>query len=201
MIADGRITVHPRACGELESPVLLIDLSSGSSPRMRGTRHCDPVVPGGSPVHPRACGELTPMQMSVAAAVGSSPRMRGTLHDPPGAGGQRPVHPRACGELKSNVGEERGVGGSSPRMRGTPQSALSWSLVLRFIPAHAGSSSELQSTSRGSTVHPRACGELLRKGAGTPVYAVHPRACGELFSPFYVSVFNYGSSPRMRGTQ
>ena len=51
----------------------------------------------------------------------------------------------------------------------------------RIIPAHAGNSDPLTSTSRRGTDHPRACGELFRN-LGT---------LGSLF----------GSSPRMRGTQ
>ena len=50
----------------------------------------------------------------------------------------------------------------------------------RFIPARAGNSSIEAAHSRNSTVHPRACGELL----------CQVRGLGELL----------GSSPRVRGT-
>ena len=93
------------------------------------------------------------------------------------------VHPRACGEL-------------SPTSR-------SAELNSRFIPAHAGNSTELgvlQRTDSRASVHPRACGETLRP---CPTYeapqSVHPRACGELIDRLMLRQCD-GSSPRMRGT-
>ena len=96
--------------------------------------------------------------------------------------------------------------GSSPRMRGTlPLPGQSWSTIRfipahagnssihphypmgRFIPAHAGNSSSIISLSKVTTVHPRACGELI---AG-PDYSVLSSTQDSMES---------GSSPRMRGT-
>ena len=110
---------------------------------------------------------------------GSSPRLRGTdwlstrrLHcvrHIPDA-----VHPRACGEqlnssprLRGN--ELLGISGSSPRLRGTgasgrPDEGTPVSNMLRFIPAPAGNSRWLGSSSEAqpSSVHPRACGEQMK---------------------------------------
>ena len=77
-LSVGPLTVHPRACGELDYGGSGVDFRDGSSPRVRGTRPS--LVPfrrrrrfiparagnssaiqhekGGTPVHPRACGEL-----------------------------------------------------------------------------------------------------------------------------------------------
>jgi len=92
------IPVHPRACGEHLSLMVITEWHAGSSPRMRGTRNHrlverrdhrfipahagnTHVIQRGTaaiPVHPRACGEHTLTTDDAAIAAGSSPRMRGT---------------------------------------------------------------------------------------------------------------------------
>ena len=152
----------------------------GSSPRMRGT-----------PCH----------QVLRVGPEGSSPRMRGTPSRPcPGlrldrfipahAGNSalagptpisRSVHPRACGELHFRICSSLAVCGSSPRMRGTLCSTRARYALRRFIPAHAGNSHSGLRDSLPSSVHPRACGELIYS------YLI------------YSSIG--GSTPRMRGTR
>ena len=179
----GRHQVHRRACGELIPCPSFAHVSSGSSPRMRGTRSTTArSASGSSPasVHPRACGELCTATTARIISNGSSPRMRGTPLSPrldrwqirfiPAHAGnsvrpvfhasQPSVHPRACGELTSADYAETTNTGSSPRMRGTP------SLILFF----------------------------------RSVLAVHPRACGELMREDIEKAKQFGSSPRMRGT-
>ena len=151
-------------------------------------------------VHPRACGEQGMAGLGRARAAGSSPRMRGTGHyfghaPPPSrfipahAGNrrnrivkptQRAVHPRACGEQRLGRFLRVRRLGSSPRMRGTVFNGKKASYDVRFIPAHAGNSSDWQSAGGSGTVHPRACGEQS--------------SCSNSAKP------SVGSSPRMRGT-
>ena len=151
--------VHPRACGELRYAFLWLSANSGSSPRMRGTR-------------PGLRHGLERARFIPAHAGNSPPQVtRRTLP---------PVHPRACGELDCKHFEDRVDSGSSPRMRGTHRQHERRSALVRFIPAHAGNSLPLFSSS------------ILT--------AVHPRACGELHAPPGRAVPRYGSSPRMRGT-
>ena len=89
---------HPRGCGEHYGWAGGVDLSEGSSPRMRGTltRGFSSAVDGGiipadagntafrhgMPVqlwdHPRGCGEHWCNGLAVSTTCGSSPRMRGT---------------------------------------------------------------------------------------------------------------------------
>ena len=96
--AARRITVHPRACGELCGFIVVGRYGAGSSPRMRGTHdrrtlrtlqnRFIPAHAGNSnhrvnqgnrgAVHPRACGELPPKRSVLPLHTGSSPRMRGT---------------------------------------------------------------------------------------------------------------------------
>ncbi len=90
------------------------------------------------------------------------------------------VHPRACGEHPSAITGKRPNAGSSPRMRGTRLVAGGAAVTWRFIPAHAGNTTQM--------------------GIQVIICSVHPRACGEhhLSSPGRVPI--PGSSPRMRGT-
>jgi len=95
---DKPCAVHPRACGEHLTPAVSVTGNRGSSPRMRGTRRCQPFyrdakrfIPahaGNTPrkaprlltstVHPRACGEHVRQNRFTIFRFGSSPRMRGT---------------------------------------------------------------------------------------------------------------------------
>ena len=90
---------HPRVCGEHYQPFLFLCAGGGSSPRMRGTRHCHvvsfiasgiiPAYAGNTSSgllswlffwdHPRVCGEHPYFAITRDDNKGSSPRMRGTL--------------------------------------------------------------------------------------------------------------------------
>ena len=91
-----------------------------------------------------------------------------------------PVHPRACGEQAPRNIMSTGSLGSSPRLRGTAAQETALRPVSRFIPALAGNSLKLVVIPMPPPVHPRACGEQLKK---------HPPQDGD-----------HGSSPRLRGT-
>ena len=152
-----------------------------------------------SPVHPRGCGEYGGILGRSALDAGSSPRMRGILQQaraptqwqrfiPADAGNTEqpsmacqylPVHPRGCGEYEKSTQTRVIVGGSSPRMRGIPEYQTSASYIRRFIPADAGNTPASRSSPALKTVHPRGCGEYIRR-------------C-------MVCADSNGSSPRMRG--
>ena len=90
--------VHPRVCGEHTPQIGCQTLTSGSSPRVRGTYYDNnryrfrwrfiPACAGnmtisGQPmpstsVHPRVCGEHIKRPRWPKAKIGSSPRVRGT---------------------------------------------------------------------------------------------------------------------------
>ncbi len=94
--------VHPRVCGEHLLFPPMCNQSSGSSPRVRGTRplnrgrSCQPrfipacagntlSLPGNSwkvTVHPRVCGEHSLTVINPLIFSGSSPRVRGTPPNP-----------------------------------------------------------------------------------------------------------------------
>ena len=100
---------HPRVCGEHTSRNSSRRRMTGSSPRMRGTRHrrsvrslragIIPAYAGNTGWyvsryaarrdHPRVCGEHEPLLLPKLRTLGSSPRMRGTPH-PVGSGRPHP---------------------------------------------------------------------------------------------------------------
>ena len=97
-----------------------------------------------------------------------------------GAARASPVHPRACGERAPSFLSAAAVSGSSPRVRGTGLSAPPLSRLERFIPARAGNGKHKARRNSRRSVHPRACGERRRRRLK--------------------SLWNFGSSPRVRGT-
>ena len=113
------LAVHPRACGELQLSAVIFTPTTGSSPRMRGTRRRAQCSRTRTAVHPRACGELDGHIYRTVNPTGSSPRMRGTPGKTVELEASTPVHPRACGELQPISLYPLPVSGSSPRMRGT----------------------------------------------------------------------------------
>ncbi|SEK29616.1 hypothetical protein SAMN05444515_101343 [Ectothiorhodospira marina] len=95
---------HPRACGERFRWMICIGLSSGSSPRLRGT------------ALPYFFDEV--MARVIPAPAGNGCQI--VMPSPPQAG-----HPRACGERCGCLCGAVGYAGSSPRLRGTDQFQLS----------------------------------------------------------------------------
>ena len=191
-------TVHPRACGEHSNRVVLIEMASGSSPRLRGTHafsmrrgHAVRFIPApagsaldlsgavvlGETVRPRACGEhaRTPGRCTDPGYAGSSPRLRSLNSASCADWTGSPyiaVHPRACGELHDPTGVDR------------------TRTLKRGIPAPAGNSNPspariARASGRGSV--PAPAGNTNPPAASHRDPTVHPRACGEHYfcpSPF-----------------
>ena len=211
---------HPRVCGEHDVLVDYEICHTGSSPRMRGTLHgvsavliIHGIIPAyaGNTLcstcklscwkdHPRVCGEHSRDRLISMMSSGSSPRMRGTLAArchvavlagiiPAYAGntwyGCRSGysvrdHPRVCGEHWKWTPLPLRQFGSSPRMRGTQHDVHFIVIIAGIIPAYAGNTHVV-----------RLAGDALRD---------HPRVCGEHPCPKVKHAHDVGSSPRMRGT-
>ena len=154
--------------------------SSGSSPRVRGTRNelGNQAIPCTD--HPRVCGELQHDGPNPITHVGSSPRVRGT----PGGEAVDVADNRIIPACAGNSGGDRPrrsiCCGSSPRVRGTLGRCQRFMALDRIIPACAGNS--------------------RRSATGCPSVPDHPRVCGEL--AWQIEQFDRatGSSPRVRGT-
>ena len=150
--------------------------------------------------HPRACGEHLWFRRGAARLLGSSPRLRGTrTHTvrewggvgiiPALAGNTSPAaahhphprdHPRACGEHSICCCASLIVVGSSPRLRGTPDGDAERATEHGIIPALAGNTLRVLTSSVSTGDHPRACGEHRHWSVYVPAVV--------------------GSSPRLRGT-
>ncbi len=156
--ADG--PVHPRTRGEHGLTRRRTRGSGGSSPHTRGTRRSSRL----------ACGETR----FIPAHAGNT---RSIARIAPGGS----VHPRTRGEHLAGWAAGDWVYGSSPHTRGTRGKVAFDQTARRFIPAHAGNTSNRPYRFPGQPVHPRTRGEHC------PV-AVSDRLPG-------------GSSPHTRGTR
>src|SRR5690606_11233058 len=109
--------VYPRGCGERAMLEQSPKLSSGLSPRMRGT--------AGKGKALLRMGRFIPADAGNGRPTHAHP-VTGT------------VYPRGCGERWRSAMISGMMRGLSPRMRGT-ENGLSWGeRVMRFIPADAG---------------------------------------------------------------
>ena len=80
----------------------------------------------------------------------------------------------------NSLAPDRAIDGSSPRVRGTGRSRVRDSSSSRFIPACAGNGARRVLSLFKPPVHPRVCGERMRRDTKDPM--------------------RFGSSPRVRGT-
>ena len=114
------LSVHPRACGERPTSIMIWRIADGSSPRLRGTGLPEAQVAGTSRFIPAPAGN-------------------GALES--GDGRTKTVHPRACGERTTAATGKPHTSGSSPRLRGTVCLSACGAVHVRFIPAPAGNGS------------------------------------------------------------
>ena len=109
--------VHPRVCGEAPAVVADVVISTGPSPRVRGS--------------PRPASEAADRHGSIPACAGK-----------PSPGGCCPrrcrVHPRVCGEAMSCAKPTRSATGPSPRVRGSQLRPAGGDVRQGSIPACAG---------------------------------------------------------------
>ena len=170
---------HPRVCGENATAAWSGVQAAGSSPRVRGKRSHDH-GPGGPrglipacagktacalrasrspPAHPRVCGENERGEEDRGVGLGSSPRVRGKLVAAHRVRAVRGAHPRVCGENDARRSAFDSARGSSPRVRGKLIAQPRPPALPRLIPACAGKTVRVGSTSMTSGAHPRVCGE------------------------------------------
>ena len=114
-------TVHPRVCGEHPDLAISSSISSGSSPRVRGTQQTGRTWNALARFIPACAGNTGTRQFEVTTIT---------------------VHPRVCGEhaVWMPVPKIRFI--SSPRVRGTRPQHLRLVPRARFIPACAGNTSK-----------------------------------------------------------
>ena len=114
---NGRLTVHPRTCGEHRSRVTSSSVVIGSSPHVRGTSSIAFALSAQVRFIPARAGNIVCARLPVRHTT---------------------VHPRTCGEHRSRVTVSSVVIGSSPHVRGTSPCSYCGEFLMRFIPARAG---------------------------------------------------------------
>ena len=211
--------VYPRACGGTISPLHLLRLPWGLSPRVRGNR--------------RLIGSSGNEPGSIPARAGE-PRASGSSAAIPS------VYPRACGGTRQGNDVGSAASGLSPRVRGNPCRLRRRLRRRRSIPARAGEPLTRPHHQHTRRVYPRACGGTRRRGpaaktgsglsprvrgnhvrhgrqrepggsiparAGEPIRCpphnawatVYPRACGGTSAALLTEWMPTGLSPRVRG--
>ena len=164
--ADGAASarsVHPHGCGEHKIRFLREVRSSGSSPRVWGTRIS-------------SAGRYT-IGWFIPTGVGNTRRrqLRRCASS---------VHPHGCGEHGVDRIKLRLQLGSSPRVWGTPISGNAAIDIQRFIPTGVGNTLVKTASSRFGTVHPHGCGEhAARCLARRITRGSSPRVWGTLTLP------------------
>ena len=168
-------------------------------PACAGKTSPSPANPRRTRAHPRVCGENRAHRASPFASRGSSPRVRGKrslLRRCSCAWGLIPAcagktivmviarklnaaHPRVCGENPTRKVPYNVCRGSSPRVRGKLHRSAARARSRGLIPACAGKTTSLPTTTRATVAHPRVCGENVPRLSGATV--------------------RVGSSPRVRG--
>ena len=136
---------HPRGCVEHSSRPLLEAFSWGSSLRMRGAHHDSDIIILTHRIIPADAGSTVVRVGKHDKLAGSSPRMRGALTATVSPVPRERDHPRGCGEHLAMAASCDWSAGSSPRMRGARRPGSSPAMMVRIIPADAGS------TGTGST--------------------------------------------------
>ena len=176
-------------------------VTSGSSPRVRGSRgrRCTrrpsrgiipagagltlPLQPGRSARwdHPRGCGAHSNTFTRTTGAMGSSPRVRGSQSRPKHITTDIGIIPAGAGLTTTSSTHLPRSSGSSPRVRGSRLPCLALTSHTGIIPAGAGLTTALPELHRDSRDHPRGCG--AHRTRRWPV------------------VEQQGSSPRVRGSR
>ena len=131
---------HPRVCGEHWERTNASSLSTGSSPRMRGTPDLGRALAVGEGIIPAYAGNTGDCLSHVLA-----------FED----------HPRVCGEHYRLSLQRPRLWGSSPRMRGTLTASGMVDAEAGIIPAYAGNTCPAIHKHSRTRDHPRVCGEHL----------------------------------------
>ena len=192
---------HPRLCGEKSGASLLLRVSSGSPPPMRGkvdgedagsvVDRITPAYAGKSTTwyrpditakdHPRLCGEKPLIPFHTPEKYGITPAYAGKRQQEVGKLDQNKDHPRLCGEKWKFWLIYVSCSGSPPPMRGKVVVQPAEHFDQGITPAYAGKS--------------------FTDSICTVQNEDHPRLCGEKFTYLRAFFHFVGSPPPMRGKE
>ncbi len=176
-----RVPVQPRVCGERMRRDRLMQLSSGSAPRVRGTHELGSSATLAARFSPACAGNAWRTVLATMIADRFSPACAGNA---------------AVMRLRCQP-----VTGSAPRVRGTRGQQPRAMRSLRFSPACAGNACRRALLASAWSVQPRVCGERAlsmprcRASARFSPACAGNASCGHRASPP-----SAGSAPRVRGT-
>ena len=170
-----RGTVHPRVCGEHPTSPADVQISAGSSPRVRGTPRTSPPKRRKCRFIPACAGNTGQASVRRRRVDGSSPRVRGTRAAGSTDARARRFIPACAGNTQHQLRHPGDAFGSSPRVRGTRSINCATPAMLSVHPRVCGEhSGKPPSTCTRSGSSPRVRGTLPLDGA---------RQCGERFIP------------------
>ena len=109
------------------------------------------------------------------------------------------AHPRSRGENCGRCLPEQPPDGSSPLTRGKLGLSVSFGLLWRLIPAHAGKTRCGDGKNSADAAHPRSRGENQPQGVEGLGWGAHPRSRGENTGDRRTVGHEGGSSPLTRG--
>ena len=190
---------HPRVCGEKTTAEPVVDLSSGSPPRVRGKgigKHSyrlevriTPACAGKrlafrtiflmSQDHPRVCGEKQRQSQFNSGSMGSPPRVRGKVKQALKACARHGITPACAGKrFRRRLSDD--CTWDHPRVCGEKCWPLVWIIWLTGSPPRVrGKGGASWSSWPPAGITPACAGK--RATAGTPARRRrdHPRVCGE----------------------
>ena len=212
---------HPRGCGAHDVDGNKTSMSTGSSPRVRGSRiqmsktaNDIRIIPAGAGLtrlrhpdpkktrdHPRGCGAHHSDNKDTDCDRGSSPRVRGSLL---AAEQSR----RVLGIIPAGAGLTPTACCSECRSRDHPRGCGAHLFIVSTVKLIEGSSPRVRGSRMVSMRHKAVCG-IIPAGAGltsrcrslSRCRRDHPRGCGaHEHLPLQLSA-GRGSSPRVRGSR
>ena len=193
---------HPRGCGENYLVMSLVDITTGSPPRMRGKRFfhverrrknritpadagktCRPLYFDCFPQdHPRGCGENPEIDSRFMEMIGSPPRMRGKRPCGGIASIIFGITPADAGKTFCGIGiysadrdHPRGCG-ENPWFAFTP------STIIGSPPRMRGKQFSAVFCAFRERITPADAGKTIAIPTSSFVFMDHPRGCGENFA-------------------
>ena len=212
---------HPRSCGANLMFSSAFFISSGSSPLVRGQRHCRKhcvCARGSSPLvrGQRRCESCCKCAIRIIPARAGPTNSKLILLP------SHSDHPRSCGANSTFLETLVSVSGSSPLVRGQRLASCLPANAIRIIPARAGPTVRWFHQPVRIPDHPRSCGanrvgvrpvgfelRIIPARAGPTCVFIflaysntdHPRSCGANSRRAICRTSDVGSSPLVRGQQ
>ena len=170
--------VYPRVCGGTQPIQVLIDISRGLSPRVRGNLLRSSIKhPAGRSIP--ACAGNPWRWTSGCAPTRSIPACAGEPEKSAASINSQVVYPRVCGGTVDGGLATVPRPGLSPRVRGNPAVSSGDRAASRSIPACAGEPFRVSITGSTKPVYPRVCGgTTLMSGCARTVQGLSPRVRG-----------------------